>query len=221
MPVIAPSILNADFSRLHEEIQMLNESEAEWIHLDIMDGIFVPNISFGIPIVEAVRKLSDKFLDVHLMIQKPDKYVEAFYKAGANNIIVHYEADHNLEETLKKIKSFGIDSSVCINPKTPVEVLYPYLKWVDMVLIMSVEAGFGGQAFMPETYQRVETLKKHLTENNLKVRIEVDGGVNYTNAGSLAEKGVDVLVAGSLVFKSDNPKETIKKLKDIAFQHAV
>ncbi len=221
MPVIAPSILNADFSRLHEEIQMLNESEAEWIHLDIMDGIFVPNISFGIPIVEAVRKLSDKFLDVHLMIQKPDKYVEAFYKAGANNIIVHYEADHNLEETLKKIKSFGIDSSVCINPKTPVEVLYPYLKWVDMVLIMSVEAGFGGQAFMPETYQRVETLKKHLTENNLKVRIEVDGGVNYTNAGSLAEKGVDVLVAGSLVFKSDNPKGTIKKLKDIAFQHAV
>lgn len=221
MPVIAPSILNADFSRLHEEIQMLNESEAEWIHLDIMDGIFVPNISFGIPIVEAVRKLSDKFLDVHLMIQKPDKYVEAFYKAGANNIIVHYEADHNLEETLKKIKSFGIDSSVCINPKTPVEVLYPYLKWVDMVLIMSVEAGFGGQAFMPETYQRVETLKKHLTENNLKVHIEVDGGVNYTNAGSLAEKGVDVLVAGSLVFKSDNPKGTIKKLKDIAFQHAV
>lgn len=221
MPVIAPSILNADFSRLHEEIQMLNESEAEWIHLDIMDGVFVPNISFGIPIVEAVRKLSDKFLDVHLMIQKPDKYVEAFYKAGANNIIVHYEADHNLEGTLKKIKSFGIDSSVCINPKTPVEVLYPYLKWVDMVLIMSVEAGFGGQAFMPETYQRVETLKKHLTENNLKVRIEVDGGVNYTNAGSLAEKGVDVLVAGSLVFKSDNPKGTIKKLKDIAFQHAV
>lgn len=221
MPIIAPSILNADFSKLPREIQMLNESEAEWIHLDIMDGIFVPNISFGIPIVEAVRKLSDKYLDVHLMIQKPDKYVEAFYKAGANNIIVHYEADHDLEATLKKVKSFGIDSSVCINPKTPVEALFPYLEWVDMVLVMSVEAGFGGQAFRPETYSRVETLKNHLTERGLKVTIEVDGGVNYTNAGSLVEKGVDVLVAGSLVFKSENPRETIKKLKDIAFQHAM
>lgn len=221
MAIIAPSILNADFSKLDKEIRMLNESEAEWIHLDVMDGIFVPNISFGIPIVEAVRKLSGKYLDVHLMIQHPDKYVEAFYKAGADNIIVHYESDHDLKTTLKKIRSLGIHSSVSINPQTPVSRIFPYLEDVDMVLVMSINPGFGGQQLMPVTYDRVAELKRYLVEKKLDVKIEVDGGVNFENAGKLVEKGVDVLVAGSLVFRSGKPLDTISNLKNIALQHAL
>lgn len=221
MAIIAPSILNADFSKLDSEIRMLNESAAEWIHLDVMDGLFVPNISFGIPIVEAVRKLSDKYLDVHLMIQHPDKYVEAFHKAGADNIIVHYEADHDLRATLRKIRSLGIHSSVSINPQTPVSEIFPFLEEVDMVLIMSINPGFGGQQLMPVTFDRVVELKQYIAGKNLKVKIEVDGGVNFENAGKLVEKGVDVLVAGSLVFRSEKPLETIRNLRDIALQHAV
>lgn len=221
MPIIAPSILNADYGHLADEIKMLNESEAEWIHLDIMDGIFVPNISFGIPVVETVNKLSDKFLDVHLMIQKPDKYIEAFQKAGADGITVHIEADHNLEQTLKATREKGCKSAVSLKPQTPVKDLFPFLQYTDMVLVMSVNPGFGNQKFIEESYDRIRELKKYILDHQLDVKIEVDGGVNDKNISQLAEAGVDCFVVGSYIFKSDQPKETIKNLKNLASKHVV
>ena len=220
MPIIAPSILNADYGHLASEIQMLTSSDAEWIHLDVMDGQFVPNISFGIPIVETVRSLTHKFLDTHLMIQHPDKYVEAFKKAGANGITVHVEADHDLRKTLLKIGELGCRRGISINPGTPIESIYPYLDVTDLVLVMCINPGFGGQAFMPITYDRVKQLKDYIRGTYPNILIEVDGGVNTENAGKLIESGVDVLVVGSFIFKSEKPLETIKSLKDIAVQHA-
>jgi len=221
MPILAPSILNADYGHLADEINMLTRSQADWIHLDVMDGNFVPNISFGIPIVEAVRKLTNKFLDIHLMIQRPDKYIEAFRKAGADSITVHIEADHDLSATLKEIKKLGCQRGVSINPETPIEHLYPYLEELDMILVMCIHPGFGGQKFMPETYNRVRTLKNQLIKENLDKIIEVDGGVDTKNAGKLIESGVKALVVGSFIFKSEDPISTIKNLKEIALQHAI
>ncbi len=221
MTILAPSILNADYGHLADEIQMLSESQADWIHLDVMDGIFVPNISFGIPVVETVRKLTNKFLDTHLMIQKPDKYIEAFRKAGSDSITVHIEADHDLKSTLIEIGNLGCKRGVSINPGTPIEKLYPYLEFVDMVLVMCINPGFGGQKFMPVTYDRVKQLREYLYTNGLDILIEVDGGVSTENAGKLVETGVNALVVGSFIFESENPVDTIKNLKEIAIQHAI
>jgi ribulose-phosphate 3-epimerase len=221
MPIIAPSILNADYGHLADEINMLNQSEAEWIHLDVMDGQFVPNISFGIPIVESVNKLTNKFLDTHLMIKNPDKFITAFKDAGSQGITVHIEAEHDLKKTLIEIGKAGCRRGIAINPETPIEDLYPYLENVDLVLVMCINPGFGGQKFMPATYDRVRQLKQHIIKNNLDILIEVDGGVNTENIGLLIESGVDVFVVGSFIFRSEKPIDTIKTLKDIAVQHAI
>ncbi len=221
MPVIAPSILNADYGHLADEIEMLTKSDAEWIHLDVMDGQFVPNISFGIPIVQTVRSLTNKFLDTHLMIKNPDRFIEAFREAGSDGITVHIEADHDLRSTLMKIGELGCRRGISINPETPIESLYPFLDVADMVLVMCINPGFGGQKFMPITFERVKQLKNYITQHNLDILIEVDGGVNTENAGKLIESGVDALVVGSFIFRSDKPRETIKNLKDIAMQHAL
>ncbi len=221
MPIIAPSILNADYGHLADEINMLTKSDAEWIHLDVMDGQFVPNISFGVPIVETVRSLTPKFLDTHLMIQNPDKYIDAFKNAGSDGITVHIEADHDLRSTLIKIGELGCRRGISINPETPIEDLYPFLDVTDMVLVMCINPGFGGQKFMPVTYERVQQLKQYISDNNLDILIEVDGGVNTENIGNLVESGVDAFVVGSFIFRSKNPIDTIKTLNDIAVQHAL
>lgn len=194
---------------------MLNESEAEFIHCDIMDGVFVPNISFGIPIVEHVKKIAEKPLDVHLMIVNPEKYIEAFANAGASWLTVHFETCPHLHRTVNHIRENGMKASVCLNPHTPVSVLEDIIAELDMVLLMSVNPGFGGQEFIFHTYKKVRQLKKLIMENNSECLIEVDGGVNYDTGKKLVEAGTDVLVAGSFVFGSDNPKETIRNLRNI------
>ncbi len=211
--LIAPSILAADFNRLGEEIEMINQSDADYIHLDVMDGVFVPNISFGIPVIEHVNKIASKPLDVHLMIIEPDKYIESFVKAGASIITVHSEVCKHLHRTIQLTKSCGAKASVCLNPHTPVSVLEEIISDLDMVLLMSVNPGFGGQAFIENTYSKVKKLKELINQKNSDCLIEVDGGVNYETGKKLFEAGVDVLVAGSFVFNSKNPSETISKLK--------
>ncbi len=211
--LIAPSILAADFNRLGEEIEMINQSDADYIHLDVMDGVFVPNISFGIPVIEHVNKIASKPLDVHLMIIEPDKYIESFVKAGASIITVHSEVCKHLHRTIQLTKSCGAKASVCLNPHTPVSVLEEIISDLDMVLLMSVNPGFGGQAFIENTYSKVKKLKELINQKNPDCLIEVDGGVNYETGKKLFEAGVDVLVAGSFVFNSKNPSETISKLK--------
>lgn len=213
MKIIAPSILSADFARLGEEIKMLNRSEAEWIHVDVMDGVFVPNISFGFPIMEPLKKIAEKPLDVHLMICDPDKYVERFCDAGAYSVGFHLEAVDNPLPILDKIRSKGVKTCLTINPDISVERLLPYLDKVDMVLLMSVFAGFGGQKFIPETLEKVRYIKHEITARGLNTLIEVDGGVNKENASLLFEAGADILVAGSSVFRADNPEEAIRQLK--------
>lgn len=220
-PIIAPSILNADYGHLADEINMLNESDADWIHLDVMDGMFVPNISFGMPIVSTVNKLTHKFKDVHLMIDKPERYIEAFKKAGADGITIHYEATDDLKQTLKQIKEVGCRTGVAIKPDTPVNVLGPFINDIDMVLIMCIYPGFGGQEFMEITYERVAEMRSIINDAGAKTLIEVDGGVTSENIGKLVETGADVFVVGSFIFRSDNPKNTIKEIKEIASQHAV
>lgn len=212
MPIIAPSILSADFLNLGKDIEMLNTSQAEWIHIDVMDGVFVPNISYGIPILKAVRKATKKFLDVHLMIVQPERYFEAFRDAGADSITFHYEASIHLHRSVSLLHELGIKAGVVLNPHTPVNVLSEILPELDMVLIMSVNPGFGGQKFIENTYQKVSTLKKMIESTGKSILIEVDGGVDLTNAGKLIQTGVDVLVAGNTVFTSADPKETIVKL---------
>ena len=214
-PKIAPSILAADFNNLRKEIQMINESEADFIHCDVMDGVFVPNISFGIPIVEHVKKIAEKPLDVHLMIVNPEKYIEAFAEAGADLLTVHYETCSHLHRTLNQIRENGMKAGVCLNPHTPVRGLEDIISELDMVLLMSVNPGFGGQIFIHHTYKKVQQLKKLILESNANCLIEVDGGVNYDTGKKLVEAGVDVLVAGSFVFGSENPKETIRNLRNI------
>ena len=211
--LIAPSILSADFNRLGNDIEMINQSEADYIHFDVMDGVFVPNISFGIPVIQHVNKIATKPLDVHLMIVEPDKFIDPFVQAGASILTVHYEVCTHLHRTIQQIKDKGIKASVCLNPHTPVVVLEDIIADLDMVLLMSVNPGFGGQVFIENTYKKVQQLKELINKNNPDCLIEVDGGVNYDTGRKLYEVGVDVLVAGSFVFNSDNPKETISKLK--------
>lgn len=212
MPTIAPSILSADFLNLGKDIEMLNNSQAEWIHIDIMDGVFVPNISYGIPIVKAVRKATKKLLDVHLMIVQPERYFEAFRDAGADSITFHYEASIHLHRSVALIHELGMKAGVVLNPHTPVNVLSEILPELDMVLIMSVNPGFGGQKFIENTYQKVITLKQMIQSSGKDILIEVDGGVDLSNAGKLIRAGVDILVAGNTVFSSTDPKDTIEKL---------
>lgn len=212
---IAPSILASDFANLQKEIEMLNVSEADYIHVDIMDGVFVPNISFGIPVTEAVNKHALKPLDVHLMIINPDQYLEAFRNAGAAIISVHFEVCGHLHRTLQEIKQLGCKAGVAINPHTSVELLKDIINDIDLVCIMSVNPGFGGQKFIENTYKKVKRLKEIIIEANAQTEIEIDGGVNEKNAPLLRAAGADVLVAGSFVFSSPDPISTIQKLKMI------
>ena len=215
--LISPSILNADFGNLNSEITMLNESMADWIHLDIMDGVFVPNISFGIPVVESVHKKASLPLDVHLMIVNPDNYIEAFQKSGAYMLTVHYEACTHLHRTLQTIKSLGMKAGVSLNPHTPVNVLEDIIQDVDMVLLMTVNPGFGGQTFIPHSYEKILKLKDLIKTKKTQTLIQVDGGVDYGNLRELINAGVDVFVVGSFIFKNDHPSEVIKKLKTLDF----
>lgn len=211
-PKIAPSVLSANFNKLGDDIRMINESEATFIHCDVMDGVFVPNISFGIPIIEHIKSIAEKPLDVHLMIINPDNFIEAFAKAGASYLTVHYETCMHLNRTVNSIKEHGMKASVCLNPHTPVAVLSDIITELDMVLLMSVNPGFGGQKYIPNTTQKVRQLKSMIQEKNSECLIEVDGGVNYETGKQLIEAGADVLVAGSFVFNSEDPKETIHRL---------
>jgi ribulose-phosphate 3-epimerase len=212
MTIIAPSILSADFLNLGKDIEMINNSQAEWIHIDVMDGVFVPNISYGIPIVKAVRKVTKKKLDVHLMIVQPERYFEAFRDAGADILTFHYEASVHLHRSVALVHELGMKAGVVLNPHTPVNVLSEILPELDLVLIMSVNPGFGGQRFIENTYQKVSSLKKMIESTGKNILIEVDGGVDLTNAWKLIQSGVDVLVAGNTVFSSTDPKDTILKL---------
>ncbi len=210
---IAPSILSANFNCLGEAIQTINQSDADFIHFDVMDGVFVPNISFGIPVIKDVNKIAKKPLDVHLMIVEPDKFIEPFAKAGASYITVHYEACPHLHRTVQSIKEQGSKASVCLNPHTPVSLLENIIAELDMVLLMSVNPGFGGQKFIENTYKKVASLKKMAEKYNPECLIEIDGGVNYETGKKLFDIGANVLVAGSFVFNSENPAETIRNLK--------
>jgi ribulose-phosphate 3-epimerase len=213
MPIVAPSLLAANFLNLDAECKMLNESEADWFHLDVMDGHFVPNISFGPMIIEFIRKTTKKVCDVHLMIQYPEQMAEQFKNAGADNLTVHIEACHHLHRNIEQIKSLGMKAGVAINPHTPVVDLEDVLHEIDLVCMMSVNPGFGGQKFIPYTLEKIKQLKKMIDEKGLKVHIEIDGGVTLENAPSIIAAGADVLVAGNTVFKSADPKATITQLK--------
>ncbi len=214
-PIIAPSILAADFAHLQNEIEMINNSEADWFHLDVMDGLFVPNISFGMPIIKSIAKHAKKPLDVHLMIVDPDRYIKAFADSGANNLSVHYEACPHLHRTIQAIKAEGMTAGVAINPHTNVLLLEDTINDIDLVCMMSVNPGFGGQSFIENTYKKIRQLKNIIQANNASTKIEIDGGVTDKNAKYLMEAGADALVAGSFVFGSSNPAETIRELKNI------
>jgi ribulose-phosphate 3-epimerase len=215
MALIAPSILSADFGNLQRDIIMINQSNADWFHIDIMDGVFVPNISFGMPVLEAIQKNAAKPLDVHLMIVDPDRYISTFAKLGAANLTVHYEACTHLHRTLQVIKAEGMNTGVAINPHTPVAHLEAILPYIDLVCLMGVNPGFGGQSFIENTFQKVRKLKELIVKQGATTLIEIDGGVSLANAKALVEAGADILVAGNAVFKSNKPVDTIADLKNI------
>lgn len=210
--IISPSLLSSDFLNLGRDVQMLNESEAEWLHLDVMDGRFVPNISFGLPIIQAVRSCTDKICDVHLMIEEPEKYIAAFKDAGADVLSLHYEATRHLHRAMQMIRDLNMKAGVVLNPSTPVELLQDILPYIDLVLLMSVNPGFGGQKFIHQTLKKTERLRGMIDEGGYSALIEVDGGVNGETAPLLFQAGADVLVAGSYVFGSNDPKATISSL---------
>jgi ribulose-phosphate 3-epimerase len=213
--LLAPSVLAADFANLQRDIEMINQSEADWFHIDIMDGVFVPNISFGMPVLEAIQKHAKKTIDVHLMIIDPDRYLKTFAQLGANVLTVHYEACTHLHRTFQAIKAEGMQAGVALNPHTPIEVLNDIIQDIDLVCLMSVNPGFGGQSFIEHTYNKIIRLKQLITEKGTNTLIEIDGGVTDLNAKQLVAAGADVLVAGSFVFRAENPIATIQNLKSI------
>lgn len=215
IPIIAPSMLASDFANLEREVKMVNDSQADWFHIDIMDGVFVPNISMGLPVVEAIKKHAKKPMDVHLMIVNPERYVEAFHKAGAEVISVHIEACTHLHRNIQQIKALGIKAGVAVNPHTSISQLEDIIVDIDLVCLMSVNPGFGGQKFIENTFQKVRNLKALINQKNSGALIEIDGGVNQQNAKSLLDAGADVLVAGNFVFSAANPTAVISQLKAI------
>ena len=215
MPLVAPSLLAADFLHLEAECKMLNESQADWYHLDVMDGRFVPNISYGMSVIKQIRKATDKFFDVHLMILEPEKYVEEFKDAGANSLTIHQEACPHLHRNIQQIKSLGMNVGVAINPATPVSFLQDIIADIDLVLIMSVNPGFGGQTFIPHSIQKIREVKTLIHSTNATAKIEVDGGISLKNAADIVKAGANILVAGNSIFSSENPKQTIAKMKEL------
>ncbi|WP_299209118.1 ribulose-phosphate 3-epimerase [uncultured Dokdonia sp.] len=213
--LIAPSVLAADFANLQRDVEMINKSDADWFHIDIMDGVFVPNISFGMPVLRDIVKHATKTIDVHLMIVDPDRYIQTFVDLGSNILTVHYEACTHLHRTLQAIKSAGMKAGVALNPHTSIQLLEDTIQDIDMVCLMSVNPGFGGQSFIENTYAKVSALKEMITRKNASTLIEIDGGVTNKNAKQLVEAGADVLVAGSYVFKSSDPMATVKDLKSL------
>jgi ribulose-phosphate 3-epimerase len=215
MPILAPSLLACNFLRLEEECKMLNESEADWFHLDVMDGRFVPNISFGMPVIEQIRTTTNKILDVHLMIEEPERYTKAFQQAGADILTVHIEACRHLNRNVQEIRDLGMIPGVAINPHTPVQLLQDILPELGLVLIMSVNPGFGAQRFIPGTISKIRSLRERIDQWGLDVKIEVDGGITMENAKSVFDAGAHILVVGTTVFKSPDPKQTIQELKTL------
>lgn len=213
--IVSPSLLSADFLHLSKDIEMVNRSQADWFHLDIMDGVFVPNISYGLPVVSQIKKMATKPLDVHLMIVQPERYVEAFHKAGADILTIHYEACTHLHRTIQQIKAQGMKAGVSLNPHTPVSLLEDVIEDIDVVLLMSVNPGFGGQSFIEQTINKVDKLKKLIMESNSHTLIEIDGGVNFETGKRLVNAGADALVAGSFVFNATDPEANIKGLKEL------
>ncbi len=217
MIYIAPSLLAADFSNLAQDIERVRQAGANYLHLDVMDGVFVPNISFGPPVIESIRKKTKLFFDVHLMIKHPQRYIDNFVKAGADSITIHYESTSRPRDAIMKIKDFDVKAGIAISPNTPYEAVLPYLDIVDMVLVMTVEPGFGGQAMIPETLEKVRAIKNYIDEHEINVNIEVDGGITAENVHLALDAGANVIVAGSAIFRSKTPSKVIKQMREAEY----